>query len=90
MGHAVQPSGSPAHPHTDPAAPAGRLLQVSLVVRRPYGGRPVVRRIANEQELADMLGGLPGVALSTVDLGQLALREQMLTIAHTDVLIGAA
>eukprot|EP01105_Mastigella_eilhardi_P020033 TRINITY_DN4749_c0_g1_i1.p1 TRINITY_DN4749_c0_g1~~TRINITY_DN4749_c0_g1_i1.p1 ORF type:complete len:535 (-),score=106.15 TRINITY_DN4749_c0_g1_i1:43-1617(-) len=78
------------------ARPSSRngTVHVTLVSRRPYeheGFRKssITRAVTNEDQLAQAVHSeLPGVAFAAVDFARLNLREQLETVARTDVLVG--
>lgn len=62
-------------------------VQVTLISRRPKGGR-LVRGIANEDKLLAMLRDMPNLEPRLVDLASMSLQEQLQLVTQTDLLIG--
>lgn len=63
------------------------MLQVVLVSRKP-AARKLVRSIAKEVDLLEMLRRMPNVEARLLDLATLTISEQLYLITHTDLLIG--
>ncbi|KAK9846728.1 hypothetical protein WJX84_010568 [Apatococcus fuscideae] len=62
-------------------------LKVVLVSRKP-AARKLVRSIAKEVDLLEMLRRMPNVEARLLDLATLTISEQLYLITHTDLLIG--
>jgi hypothetical protein len=61
---------------------------VTFISRRSTGQRRLTRLISNEAEVATMLGTLQGVQFQAADLAALSLRQQLVLLSDTDILLG--